>query len=214
PYYYVFSANKMVFPGRFTPESFCELVQTEKVTSAGLVPTMLAMLIEFPDLDKYDLSSLAGIAVGGAALPLGLKAKAEKLIPGFTAASGYGMTETAAGSIGAFIKREMKDWPKEKLDEVRENVMCDFCAWQIIARRDYSQFCYILRRFLDEFGRERVMFGTDAPLLEHTISSKRWVEIVRNLPHQSPERYRFTEEEVSALLDGNARRLLASIPQK
>ena len=119
PYFYVFSANKMVFPGRFTPESFCELVQTEKVTSAGLVPTMLAMLIEFPDLDKYDLSSLTGIAVGGAALPLGLKAKAEKLIPGFTAASGYGMTETAAGSIGAFIKREMKDWPKEKLDEVR-----------------------------------------------------------------------------------------------
>ena len=100
------------------------------------------------------------------------------------------------------------------LGKVRENVMCDFCAWQIIARRDYSQFCYILRRFLDEFGRERVMFGTDAPLLEHTISSKRWVEIVRNLPHQSPERYRFTEEEVSALLDGNARRLLASIPQK
>ena len=29
------------------------------------------------------------------------------------------MTETAAGSIGAFIKRHMKDWPKEKLDEIR-----------------------------------------------------------------------------------------------
>ncbi len=119
PYYYVFSGTKIVFPGRFTPESFCELVQTEKVTSAGLVPTMLAMLIEFPDLGKYDLSSLASIAVGGAALPLGLKAKAEKLIPGFTAASGYGMTETAAGSIGAFIKHHMKDWSKEQLDEVR-----------------------------------------------------------------------------------------------
>jgi len=119
PYYYVFSGTKLVFPGRFTPESFCELVQTEKVTSAGLVPTMLAMLIEFEDLKKYDMSSLSNIAVGGAALSLGLKAKAEKLIPGFTAASGYGMTETAAGSIGAFIKRHMKDWSKEQLDEVR-----------------------------------------------------------------------------------------------
>jgi len=119
PYYYVFSSTKVVFPGRFSPESFCELVEKEKVTSAALVPTMLAMLIEFEDLKKYDMSSLVDIAVGGAALPLGLKTKAEKLIPGFTAASGYGMTETAAGSIGAFIKRGMKDWPKEKLDEVR-----------------------------------------------------------------------------------------------
>jgi acyl-CoA synthetase (AMP-forming)/AMP-acid ligase II len=119
PYFYVFSGTKMVFPGRFTPESFCELVEKEKVTSAGLVPTMLAMLIEFPDLKKYDLSSLTDIAVGGAALPLGLKAKAEKVIPGFTASSGYGMTETAAGSIGAFIKRHMRDWPKEELDKIR-----------------------------------------------------------------------------------------------
>jgi len=119
PYYYVFSGSKMVFPGRFTPESFCELVEKEKVTSAALVPTMLAMLIEYEDLNKWDLSSMVDIAVGGAALPLGLKTKAEKLIPGFTAASGYGMTETAAGSIGAFIKRQMKDWSKEKLDEVR-----------------------------------------------------------------------------------------------
>ena len=119
PYYMVFSATKMVFPGRFTPESFCELVEKEKVTTAGLVPTMLAMLIEFKDLNKYDLSSLAGISVGGAALSLGLKAKAEKMIPGFTAGSGYGMTETAPVTIAAQLKRHMKDWPKEKLDEIR-----------------------------------------------------------------------------------------------
>jgi fatty-acyl-CoA synthase len=119
PWYYVVSASKIVFPGRFTPESFCELVQTEKVTSTAMVPTMLAMLIEYPDLKKWDLSSLQAVSIGGAALPLGLKAKAEALFPGFTVASGYGMTETLAGSIGATIKRNMVDWPKEKLDEIR-----------------------------------------------------------------------------------------------
>ncbi|MDY6917584.1 MAG: long-chain-fatty-acid--CoA ligase [Chloroflexota bacterium] len=119
PHYQVFGANKITLPGRFTPEGFCELVQTEKVTSSGLVPTMLAMLVEFPDLDKYDLSSLVRIGVGGAALPLGLKTKAEQVIPGFTATSGYGMTETAPAAVGAFIKRSMKDWPREKLDEFR-----------------------------------------------------------------------------------------------
>ena len=52
-------------------------------------------------------------------MPLGLKAKVEKRIPGFSAASGYGMTETAPVTIAAFVKKYMRDWPKEKLDEVR-----------------------------------------------------------------------------------------------
>jgi len=113
------AASKMVFPGRFTPQSFCEIVQTEKVTQVGLVPTMLAMLIEYEDIKRYDLSSLVRIGVGGGALPPGLKAKAEKLFAHFTVSSGYGMTETAASAIAATPKRYMVDWPKEKLDQVR-----------------------------------------------------------------------------------------------
>ena len=62
PYSSVFGASKIVLPGRFTTQGFCELVETEKVTNTNLVPTMLAMLIEFPDLGKYDLSSLVHIA--------------------------------------------------------------------------------------------------------------------------------------------------------
>ena len=100
------------------------------------------------------------------------------------------------------------------LGEVRENVMCDISAKQIVARQNYPQFCHILRRFLDEFGTGRVMFGTDAPLLERAASSREWVEIIKALPDKAPAGSRFTEEEVSALLDGNARRLLASIPQR
>ena len=100
------------------------------------------------------------------------------------------------------------------LGKVRENVLCDISAKQIVAKENYPQFCHILRRYLDEFGRERVMFGTDAPLLERSAVSKEWVEIVRDLPRKSPKHCRFSEEEVSVLLDGNARRLLASIPEK
>jgi len=80
---------------------------------------MLAMLVEYEDLKKYDLSSLQSIGVGGAALPLGLKTKAEELIPGFSATSGYGMTETAPFVITAFTKRFMRNWPKEELDKIR-----------------------------------------------------------------------------------------------
>jgi fatty-acyl-CoA synthase len=119
PFTYVFSANKIVLPGAFTVEGFCDLVQTEKVTTTGVVPTVLAMIVEYPELNKCDLSSLKNLGVGGGALPLGLKQKAEEKIPGFTVTSGYGMTETAPAAIGAFVKKYMRDWPKEKLDGVR-----------------------------------------------------------------------------------------------
>ncbi len=119
PFSQVFIAAKIVLPGTFTVEGFCELVQTEKVTSVGVVPTILALLLEYKDLDKYDLSSLVQVGVGGGALPLGLKTKIEKKIPGFTASSGYGMTETAPTTVTAFIKKYMRNWSKEKLDEVR-----------------------------------------------------------------------------------------------
>jgi hypothetical protein len=100
------------------------------------------------------------------------------------------------------------------LGKVCDNVLCDFCAWQRIANRNYAQFCYILRKFLDSFGVERVFFGTDAPLLEDIMPSQEWVSMVRDLPSKSPAPYCFTEKEITMLLEGNARRLLTSIPTR
>jgi acyl-CoA synthetase (AMP-forming)/AMP-acid ligase II len=119
PYLAAFAGAKLVLPGTFTVEGFGDLVQTEKVTSTTLVPTMLAMIVEHPGLDKYDLRSLKSVTVGGAALPLGLKTKAERMIPGFTASSGYGMTETAPTVIRAFVKKTMRDAPKEELEKLQ-----------------------------------------------------------------------------------------------
>ncbi|MBA3030134.1 MAG: long-chain fatty acid--CoA ligase [Desulfobacteraceae bacterium] len=118
PFTCVFSANKIVFPGTFTVEGFCDLVHTEKVTSVAVVPTILAMIVEYPNLHKYDLSSLQAVGVGGGALPLGLKQKVEKVIPGIRAGSGYGMTETAPTTVTAFIKKTMRDWPDEEINKV------------------------------------------------------------------------------------------------
>lgn len=119
PFAYVFRAAKIVLPGTFTVEGFCDLVQTEKVTHAAVVPTILALLLESKEIDCYDLSSLVSLGVGGGALPLGLKEKIEKRIPNMRAASGYGMTETAPVSVTAFIKKHMRDRPAEQLDQVR-----------------------------------------------------------------------------------------------
>ena len=100
------------------------------------------------------------------------------------------------------------------LGKVCDNVMCDFCALQRTAKTNYEQFRYILRRFLDEFGSHRVMFGTDAPLVEDDLPAKEWVELVKGLPYQANASHPFSEEEVFALLESNAQKLLASIPQR
>ncbi|MBU4610664.1 long-chain-fatty-acid--CoA ligase [Achromobacter sp. GG226] len=118
PFTSVFCAQKVVLPGTFTVQGFCELVQTEKVTSVGVVPTIAAMLVAYPELHRYDLSSLTRVGVGGGALPLGLKAKLEKLLPSFQVSSGYGMTETAPVAITAFVKKHMVDWGKARVDEM------------------------------------------------------------------------------------------------
>lgn len=118
PFITVFNAQKIVLPGTFTVQGFCELVEREKVTSVGIVPTIAAMLLDYKDLNKYDLSSLVRIGVGGGALPLGLKTKLEKLMPNFRVSSGYGMTETAPTTIVSFVKKHMVDWGKDRIDEV------------------------------------------------------------------------------------------------
>ena len=118
PFFSVLSCAKIILPGKFTPpaEGFCELVQTERVNTTMLVPTMLAMIVEYGEVERWDLSSLTHINVGGGALPLGLKQKAEKLFPTLRVGSGYGMTETYDGVISASLKRYMVDWPQERVD--------------------------------------------------------------------------------------------------
>jgi fatty-acyl-CoA synthase len=117
PWYHVLAASRIVFPGRFTPQNFCELVETERVTSTVLVPTMLNAISEYKDAKKHDLSSILAIGVVGAVLPLELKAKVEKIFPNAKISSGYGMTETAGLSLQSFAKRHMFDWPRKKIDE-------------------------------------------------------------------------------------------------
>ena len=48
PYTATLSGCKMVFPGRYTPEMFLKLIETEKVTFTHCVPTILQMLLTAP----------------------------------------------------------------------------------------------------------------------------------------------------------------------
>ena len=71
PYTATLSGAKLVFPGRYAPDTLLRLMVKEKVTFTHCVPTILQMLLDAPGSENYDLSGLK-MVVGGAALPLSL----------------------------------------------------------------------------------------------------------------------------------------------
>ena len=78
-------------------EAFKE-IERNRVTIPIGVPTMPIMMLQHPDLEKYDLSSLRTMALAGAPLPVEV---ARQIIErmGCYMTSAYGMTETAISNI-------------------------------------------------------------------------------------------------------------------
>jgi acyl-CoA synthetase (AMP-forming)/AMP-acid ligase II len=66
--HFVRGAKNVLLP-KFTLETFCQTIETEKITTTWMVPTMITMLLEFPDLKKYDLSSLQTVVYAAAPMP-------------------------------------------------------------------------------------------------------------------------------------------------
>ena len=62
-----FMGGKHVMLQRFTCAEVFQLIERERVDSLSLVPIMATALVNSPDRQKYDLSSLEWISIGGAA---------------------------------------------------------------------------------------------------------------------------------------------------
>jgi long-chain acyl-CoA synthetase len=84
-----------VFIPAFDPADFFTTVQREKVTHSLLVPTMINMLVNFPKISDYDLSTLQRITYGASPMPDALLRKAIATLPGVRFVHAYGMTEAA-----------------------------------------------------------------------------------------------------------------------
>ncbi len=97
-----FYGNKMVLMRKWDAEKAMELIQREKVTSAGGVPTIAWQLIEHPARANYDLSSLETVSYGGAPSAPELVRRIVEVFPQAKPGNGWGMTETSASFCGNF----------------------------------------------------------------------------------------------------------------
>src|SRR5215469_13044083 len=86
--------GKHVMVQKFDPPEVFRLMETERVNYCSLVPAMATALVNCPERQKYDLSSLERISIGGAASSPTLVREVEEKL-GCTCFSGYGLTETS-----------------------------------------------------------------------------------------------------------------------
>ncbi|MFC5343232.1 class I adenylate-forming enzyme family protein [Brevundimonas staleyi] len=89
------TGQKLVCQRRFDAEEALGLIERERITMIGGVPTVAIQILQHPKRDEYDLSSLETVAYGGAAAPTDLVRQIEQATPA-KAGSGWGMTETSA----------------------------------------------------------------------------------------------------------------------
>lgn len=87
--------------GRFDVERVLRLIERERVTNWGAVPTMATRVVEHArqrgGLDDYDLSSLRTFTLGSAPSSPGLKERVREVLPlaGRALGTTYGMTESS-----------------------------------------------------------------------------------------------------------------------
>lgn len=72
------------------------IIENEKITTIGGVPAIAWQVLEHPDRDQYDLSSITVVSYGGAPSAPELVATIKKRFPEAAPGNGWGMTETCA----------------------------------------------------------------------------------------------------------------------
>jgi len=87
----------------FSPSNFLQAVQEHRITHTILVPTMLNMIVNHPEVERYDVSSIRCIIMGGSPLPAPLLRRGREIF-GDVFFPRYGMTETY--SLGLLLDRQ------------------------------------------------------------------------------------------------------------
>jgi long-chain acyl-CoA synthetase len=79
---------------RFDPTTALEIIQRDRVTVFQGVPTMYAALLNHPERESFDLSTLELCVSGGAAMPVEVMRSFERTF-GCKILEGYGLSETS-----------------------------------------------------------------------------------------------------------------------
>jgi long-chain acyl-CoA synthetase len=92
------AGGKLVMMHHFNPQRALELIERERITTFGGVPTMVMQVIDSPDFARRDTTSVRSVSYGGAPAPSDLVGRIRKHFPAGQPGNGYGLTETSAAT--------------------------------------------------------------------------------------------------------------------
>src|SRR5262249_28284753 len=120
PFSAVLCGSKMVFPGQYLDaDSLLELLERERITFTGGVPTVWLRVLEALHADPMRWSPGAGLRIicAGWAAPEAMLRRFDRM--GVRMIHFWGMTEiTPAGTV-SHLKRHMSDWPEQQQYDTR-----------------------------------------------------------------------------------------------
>jgi acyl-CoA synthetase (AMP-forming)/AMP-acid ligase II len=94
-----FAGRRLLQLPTFEPNAWIDLVRSEGVTSAMVVPTMLARIVEHLDAEgpgSPGLPTLRALSYGGGRMPQPVVERALELLPDTRFVNAYGLTETSS----------------------------------------------------------------------------------------------------------------------
>ncbi|MBW2709349.1 MAG: long-chain-fatty-acid--CoA ligase [Deltaproteobacteria bacterium] len=159
----------------FDAGTVCRLIQEEKITLSNLIPTMLNMMVNHPDVGKFDYSSLRVILSGGAPIA---PETVRKIIDAFGCdyIQTYGMTETSPYLTLSILKDHLKTLSAE--------AQLNFKA------KTGREFIGVSLRVVDEEGNDVAM------------DEKQVGEIIVKGDTVTPGYWRLPDETEKAIRDG------------
>lgn len=93
----VYSGRRVVQLANFTADAWVELARSERITTAFVVPTMLARIVDsLEGQSSADMPHLASLSYGGGKMPLSVLERAMELFPETDFTNAYGLTETSS----------------------------------------------------------------------------------------------------------------------
>lgn len=167
--------GKHVLVPSFDTGAVCRLIQEEKITLSNLVPTMLNMMVNHPDVGKFDYSSLRVVLSGGAPIA---PETVRKIVEAFQCdyIQTYGMTETSPYLTLSILKDHLKTLSTEE--------QLNFKA------KTGREFIGVSLRVVDEDGNDVAM------------DEKQVGEIIVKGDTVTPGYWRLPDETEKAIRDG------------
>ena len=92
----VYSGRRIVPLRKFDPDAWIDLVRTQDITHAMLVPTMLARIVDALDRRGETLGSVRFVSYGGGKSHRAVVERALELFPAAAFSHAYGLTETSS----------------------------------------------------------------------------------------------------------------------